>query len=79
VCLGGFDNLRREFSWAPHGGPEGGRGFTLELDATTYPWGTLYELECETVGRPCVDACGVSNARIPIQKIKSGFGACMFV
>ncbi|KAI8471375.1 MAG: CYTH-like domain-containing protein [Monoraphidium minutum] len=45
VCLGGFDNLRREFAWAP---PGGGGEFTLELDATAYPWGTLYELECET-------------------------------
>ena len=24
-------------------------GHTLELDETQYPWGTLYELECETV------------------------------
>jgi uncharacterized protein YjbK len=39
-CLGGFDNLRREFAWS---------GFTLELDRTEYPWGVLHELECETV------------------------------
>ncbi|GBF92863.1 triphosphate tunel metalloenzyme [Raphidocelis subcapitata] len=44
VGLGGFDNLRREFAWSP----PGGRAFTLELDETAYPWGTLYELECET-------------------------------
>lgn len=41
VCLGGFDNTRQEVSW---------QGFTLELDETKYPWGTLYELEAETVG-----------------------------
>lgn len=46
VCLGGFDNLRREYAWSPAG--SNGRQFTLELDSTAYPWGTLYELECET-------------------------------
>lgn len=40
MCLGGFDNTRQEVSW---------QGFTLELDETSYPWGTLYELEAETV------------------------------
>lgn len=40
VCLGGFDNTRIEATW---------QGFTLELDKTVYPWGTLYELEAETV------------------------------
>jgi hypothetical protein len=40
VCMGGFDNTRQEVSW---------EGFTLELDETKYPWGTLYELEAETV------------------------------
>lgn len=58
VCLGGFDNLRREFAWSPPSSAaaeagasasEGGGAFTLELDATAYPWGKLYELECETV------------------------------
>ena len=39
VCLGGFANTRREFSW---------RGRTLELDATRYEHGDVYELECET-------------------------------
>jgi hypothetical protein len=41
VCLGGFQNQRQEFSWGGH---------TLELDETKYEWGTLYEIECETVG-----------------------------
>lgn len=41
ACLGGFENERREFEWASH---------LLELDETKYEWGTLYELECETVG-----------------------------
>lgn len=41
VCMGGFNNTRQEVSW---------EGFTLELDETKYPWGTLYELEAETVG-----------------------------
>lgn len=49
VCLGGFENLRREFSWSPPaGGPHHGAEFTLELDETRFEWGTLYELECET-------------------------------
>eukprot|EP00882_Tetradesmus_deserticola_P014604 GHRQ01015534.1.p1 GENE.GHRQ01015534.1~~GHRQ01015534.1.p1 ORF type:complete len:262 (+),score=144.30 GHRQ01015534.1:295-1080(+) len=39
VGLGGFSNSRQEAAW---------RGFTLELDATTYPWGCVYELEAET-------------------------------
>lgn len=39
VCMGGFNNTRQEVSW---------KGFTLELDETKYPWGTLYELEAET-------------------------------
>lgn len=38
--LGGFNNLRREFKW---------RGHLLEVDQTSYPWGTLHEIECETV------------------------------
>jgi adenylate cyclase class IV len=37
--LGGFHNLRKVYRW---------RGFTLELDQTMYPWGTVHELECET-------------------------------
>ena len=40
VCLGGFDNFRKEFVW---------RGHLLEVDQTSYPWGTRHELECETV------------------------------
>lgn len=39
TLLGGFQNLRKEYSW---------RGNLLELDQTSYPWGTLHELECET-------------------------------
>ncbi|KAF8054827.1 TTM3 [Scenedesmus sp. PABB004] len=39
VSLGGFENTRQEVAW---------EGFTLELDATRYEWGTLYELEAET-------------------------------
>ena len=34
--------MRQECQW---------HGFTLELDETCYPWGTLYELEAETVRR----------------------------
>lgn len=44
VCMGGFNNTRQEVSW---------EGFTLELDETKYPWGTLYELEAETVSDLC--------------------------
>ena len=43
------DNHRRAFAWSPPG--HQGAPFTLELDATSYPWGELFELECETVGR----------------------------
>ena len=39
VSLGGFHNLRKEFQW---------RGSLLEIDQTSYPWGTLHELEAET-------------------------------
>lgn len=46
VCLGGFSNHRTEYVWT-HGG-EGSKPLTLELDATGYEWGTLYEIECET-------------------------------
>lgn len=37
--LGGFDNRRSVYEW---------RGYTLEVDLTSYPWGCLYEIECET-------------------------------
>lgn len=40
VCLGGFRNVRQEFAWEGH---------IIELDETQYDWGTVYELECETV------------------------------
>lgn len=39
VSLGSFFNLRREYIW---------RGHVLELDQTSFPWGTLYEIEAET-------------------------------
>ena len=45
VGLGGFHNLRKEYAWS---GPSGSE-VVLELDQTSYPWGTLHELECETV------------------------------
>ncbi len=48
VCMGGFRNVRTEYSW---------QGLLLELDETRYEWGTLYELECETV-RSCVRVLG---------------------
>ena len=37
--LGGFDNKRHVYNW---------RGFNLEVDQTSYPWGSMYEIECET-------------------------------
>lgn len=46
MCLGGFHNVRQEAAW---------QGFTLELDETRYEWGSLYELEAETV-RACATA-----------------------
>lgn len=38
-CMGGFRNVRQEFSW---------EGVTLELDETAFEHGTLYEIEVET-------------------------------
>jgi len=40
VLLGGFNNLRNVYKW---------KGHTLEVDLTSYPWGCMFELECETV------------------------------
>lgn len=39
-CLGGFRNIRDEYDY---------EGFVLELDETIFPWGTVYEIEVETV------------------------------
>lgn len=39
VLLGGFNNLRNVYKW---------KGHTLEVDLTSYPWGSMFELECET-------------------------------
>lgn len=38
VGLGGFGNVRGVFEW---------NGLKLELDKTTFEFGTLYEIECE--------------------------------
>jgi hypothetical protein len=43
VCLGGFKNVRKDFDW---------EGFKLELDETQFEWGTVYEIEVETVRAP---------------------------
>lgn len=40
VSLGGFENLRRDYDF---------QGYKLELDETKYEWGTVYEIEIETV------------------------------
>ena len=40
VALGGFRNTRQEFDW---------EGAKLELDETRFDWGTVYEIEVETV------------------------------
>ncbi|KAK9800869.1 hypothetical protein WJX73_002996 [Symbiochloris irregularis] len=39
VGLGGFKNVRKDFSW---------EGFKLELDETQFEWGTVFEIEVET-------------------------------
>lgn len=39
VCLGGFRNVRAVYEWS---------GLKLELDETSYDFGTCYEIECET-------------------------------
>lgn len=48
VCLGGFKNLRRDYAW---------EGFKLELDETQFDWGTVYEVEVETVRPSPVASC----------------------
>lgn len=40
VSLGGFKNVRKDFDW---------EGFKLELDETQFEWGTVFEIEVETV------------------------------
>ncbi len=40
VSLGGFKNVRSDFDF---------EGFKLELDETQFEWGTVYEIEVETV------------------------------
>ena len=40
VALGGFRNVRQDFDW---------EGAKLELDETQFEWGTVYEIEVETV------------------------------
>ena len=54
VCLGGFRNLRQEYAW---------EGLTLELDETFFKQGTLYEIECETVGGEGVECQTVGVKR----------------
>ncbi|PWA65738.1 protein kinase-like domain, CYTH-like domain protein [Artemisia annua] len=39
VCLGGFKNLRNVYEW---------NGLVLEVDETSYEFGKLYEVECES-------------------------------
>ena len=40
VCLGGFKNMRQDYNY---------EGLKMELDETSYEWGTCYEIEIETV------------------------------
>ena len=49
--LGGFKNVRSDYDW---------EGFKLELDETKFDWGTVYEIEVETVrssSSPCISVC----------------------
>ena len=49
--LGGFKNVRSDYDW---------EGFKLELDETKFDWGTVYEIEVETVGAApplCIPVC----------------------
>ncbi|KAK9076753.1 hypothetical protein SSX86_005087 [Deinandra increscens subsp. villosa] len=39
VCLGGFKNLRNVYDW---------KGLMIEVDETSFEFGTLYEIECES-------------------------------
>ncbi|KAJ4791977.1 Triphosphate tunel metalloenzyme 3 [Rhynchospora pubera] len=40
TCLGGFKNVRAVYDWK--------EGLVLELDETSFSFGTVYEVECET-------------------------------
>ena len=48
ICLGGFKNVRSDYDWA---------GFKLELDETQFEWGTVFEIEVETVCTPVTLDC----------------------
>ncbi|KAF5789214.1 putative triphosphatase [Helianthus annuus] len=39
VCLGGFKNLRNVYEW---------KGLVIEVDETSFEFGSLYEIECES-------------------------------
>jgi hypothetical protein len=68
VCLGGFENQRQEYAW---------QGHTLELDETRYEWGTLYELECETVRAGRRAAAAAVHATCLMQRMQ--IHQCMHV
>ena len=51
VCLGGFRNVRSDYDW---------EGAKLELDETHFAWGTVFEIEVESV-RPCISLAVLSK------------------
>ncbi|KAF5841326.1 CYTH-like domain-containing protein [Dunaliella salina] len=69
VGMGGFGNQRDVFQW---------EGETLELDQTSYEWGTMYEIEVETVNpevlKPKLETFLTSNAIQHSYSKSSKFG-----
>ena len=56
VCLGGFKNMRQDYNY---------EGLKMELDETSYEWGTCYEIEIETVR--CVISCSCAYVELLCQ------------
>lgn len=59
IGMGGFKNQREVFKW---------EGETLELDRTSYEWGTLYEIEVETVSLWCASLTKAAFIEVSMEK-----------
>lgn len=62
--LGGFKNVRSDFDF---------EGFKLELDETQFDWGTVYEIEVETVSAraACISSGFYAqqlHSQVPVSK-----------
>ena len=65
MCLGGFKNIRQDYKY---------EGLKMELDETSYEWGTCYEIEIETVRSvtPCALALSCFAKGPDKSKVISG-------